>query len=183
MQLTNIDIFLGTRFLKRTPVSFGQSLTLHFVHLSTDVCSFTRADLTNQLQSQDENAPCVQITLWSYDDAGRMRHSAVIQDFVVDDLNHFERVAGRDRVDQYVAMNPNRMSLIQGRIFVLWWIFESGQVEERQRRMNLSSCIYDLAFILDAVAFHTFWVGSFEGRKVRFYELVLYELLNERWFS
>jgi hypothetical protein len=46
----------------------------------------------------------VQITFGANDDARDVRNTTKIDDLVVYDLYHLERVPGGNRVDQYIAM-------------------------------------------------------------------------------
>lgn len=43
----------------------------------------------------------------------------VVQNFVAYDSNHVERLAGGNRVDDNVAMNPDKVLRVQNAVFIL----------------------------------------------------------------
>lgn len=61
----------------------------------------------------------LQIALGAYNNTGNLRQTAEINDLVIDNLDHFEGVAGGDGVYEDIAMDPDRVLRIQRRIFVL----------------------------------------------------------------
>ena len=61
----------------------------------------------------------MQVGLGTDDDTGNLVHSAKIDDLVVHDLHHVERLLGRDRVDENIAMDANGMLGVEDRVLVL----------------------------------------------------------------
>lgn len=43
----------------------------------------------------------------------------MVEDFIADNLHHLERLHRRNRVDEHVAMNTNKVLRIQDAVFIL----------------------------------------------------------------
>lgn len=71
----------------------------------------------------------------------------VIQDLVPDDLDHFKRRLGRNRVDQHVAVNADRVSRVQDAVFILRGYGQWTDGSLIRKETHLASGIYDLGRI------------------------------------
>jgi hypothetical protein len=95
--LANVDVLLCTRLYPRTIICLGELLAITRVHL----------------------ARSTEIALGADDDARDLGDAAKVDDLVVHDLDHVERVAGGDAVDEYVAVYPDGVLRVDGRVFIL----------------------------------------------------------------
>ena len=112
--------------------------------------SYTRADtqfvtqLENTLRGKSieahepRDSPLFQVCFGTHDDAGDLIHSAEINDFVIDDLDHVEGFAGRDRIDEHVSVNANGMFRVEYRVLVLGIRvrMSMGELPRRAKRLT-----------------------------------------------
>lgn len=71
------------------------------------------------LQQLGMDIPRLEIGLRADNHTRNVRDPTKVHDFVVDNLNHFKRLAGSDRVDENVAMDTDSMFGVQDGVLVL----------------------------------------------------------------
>ena len=73
----------------------------------------------------------MQVGLGTDDDTRDVVHSAEIDDLVVHDLHHVERLLGRDGVHEHVAVDADGMLGVEDRVLVL---YRRGASDDRKGR-------------------------------------------------
>ena len=104
----------------------------------------------------------MQIALLPNNDARDGFGSGIIQDFVMDSLDHVERVARGDRVYEHVTVNADGMFRIEDGIFVL------------------TGCVDDVAVVFLTSVGDGFLEDVFDGRVVGIDECVFYVSDDQR---
>ena len=115
--LTDVDVLLCAGLEKGGLVCVCQLLPLKRVDLSAEkkkrqvsphAAGHGRADLLLQ-----------EITFGADNDTGQICEAAKVYNLIVDDLDHVERVAGGDGVDEDVAMDADGVLGVEGGVLVL----------------------------------------------------------------
>lgn len=91
----------------------------------------------------------MQIALLTNNDTGDGFGARVIEDLVVDGLDHVEAIAGCDAVDEHVAVDANGVFGIENRVFIL------------------AGCVDDVAVVFLALVGDGFLEDVFNGGVVR----------------
>jgi len=84
-----------------------------------------------------KDVPMLKIYLRSDDDTGYLLDPTKVHNFVVDDLDHVERISRRDGIDKDIAMYSNRVLGIQYRELVLGI---RSEVALRRRYVVMLTC-------------------------------------------
>ena len=86
-----------------------------------------------------------QITFGSNYDAGNFGQTTKIDNLVVHDLNHVERVSGCYGVYEYVAVDSDGILRVQGRVLVLYTIAHINQIRKifcaKQQNIPVQQCL------------------------------------------
>jgi hypothetical protein len=104
----------------------------------------------------------------------------VIQDFVPNNLHHFERLPRRNRVDKHVSMDPNKVLRVQNAVFVLQRNVSLKQWVPQTQIPDLPSCIHNLGSVVLTFVFDDSTEGVLNCRGVAFDEVALDELDCQR---
>ena len=88
--------------------------------------------------------PLLQVGLGADDNTRNLIHSAEVDDFVVHDLDHVERLARGDRVDEHEAVDADRMLRVEDGVFILrnepvsFCSLRRSETEKRQKTRRVT---------------------------------------------
>lgn len=119
---TDVNIVLRARFNPCAVHLLGQLLSVLRVNLTPIEQSNINAcppDRRIYLARPENDLRHRQIALGANNDARDLANAAEVNNLVVHDFDHVERVARGNRVDEYVAVYPDGVLRVYRRVFVL----------------------------------------------------------------